>query len=156
MHDDIEQMLDSYERGKVSRRDFVLALTALTAFSAPLSAIQPKSAFKASNLNHVTLGVSDVKKSCAFYQQLFGLSVLHGDEDGCNLAVGDHFVSLARSEHSGYIDHFCLGAEGFSLEKAKQMLTEQSLNPFIERETQVYFHDPDGIKVQISATDYKG
>ena len=154
MHDGIDKMLESYER--VSRRELVLALTALTALSASMSADQPKSVFKASNLNHVTLGVSDVKKSCAFYRRVFGLSVLYEDKDGCNLAVGDRFVSLARYEHSGYIDHFCLGVEGFSSDKAKQMLAEQFLNPFIEHETQVYFQDPDGIKVQISAANYKG
>jgi len=57
--------------GKASCRDFVVALTALTAFSASLSANQPKRVFKASNLNHVTLGVSDVKKSASATSAMF-------------------------------------------------------------------------------------
>jgi len=73
--------------GKASCRDFVVALTALTAFSASLSASQPKPVFMASILSHATLGVSDVKKSCASYQRVFGLCVLHEDDDGCNLTV---------------------------------------------------------------------
>jgi len=32
----------------------------------------------------------------------------------------------------------------------------QGLNPTIEFGTQVYFHDPDGNRVQLSAADYKG
>ena len=156
MQDHIERMLDSYEQGKVSRRDFVMSLAALAAFPSSLSSDQPKSTLKASNLNHVTLAVSDVKKSCLFYQRALGLSVLYEEEQSCNLAVGDRFLSLAQYEHSGYIDHFCLGVAGVSLDKAKQLLTEQSYRPFVEFEDQVYLHDPDGIKVQISLPDYKG
>ena len=155
---EIERMLDSYERGKISRRDFVAAIAALTALPRRGSADEAKPLFKTSNLNHVTLSVSDPKKSCAFYQRLFGLSVLQEDAEGCNLAVGSRFISLSRYPHgrTGYIDHFCLGIEDFSFDKSKQMLAEQKLNPFVEFGTQVYFHDPDGTKVQISSADYKG
>jgi hypothetical protein len=56
-----------------------------------------------------------LKKSCALYQRLFGLSVLDEDADSCNLAVADRFVSLGRFPHggTGYIDHFCFGVDDF-------------------------------------------
>ena len=67
----IEKMLDSYEKGGVSRRDFVQSLAVIIA--APTILSQSGTApFAGEMLNHVTLGVSDVARSKKFYQSLLG------------------------------------------------------------------------------------
>lgn len=152
----IDQMLSSYEQGEVSRREFVQALTALAAIPTALYREANAFVFKGRNLNHVTLSVSDVQRSRDFYHNLLGFPVIKQDEKGCNLAVGDRFISLYRYDKPGYIDHFCIGIDGFSLETVKAALAQQGVNPTIEFGTQVYFRDPDGNRVQLSAADYKG
>ncbi len=156
MEKTVHQMLSSYEQGGVSRREFVQALAALAAIPTAVYRETNGSVFKGINLNHVTLSVSDVQRSRDFYQNLFGFSVIKQNEKECNLAVGDRFISLSRYDKPGYIDHFCIGIDGFSLERAKAALAQEGVSPTIEFGTQVYFRDPDGNRVQLSATDYKG
>jgi catechol 2,3-dioxygenase-like lactoylglutathione lyase family enzyme len=152
----IHQMLSRYEQRRVSRREFVQALAALAAIPAAVYPETNTSVFQGVNLNHVTLSVSNVQRSRDFYQNLLGFPVLKQDTKGCSLAVGDRFMSLYRYDKPGYIDHFCIGINGFSLERVKATLQDQGLNPTIEFGTQVYFHDPDGNRVQLSVPDYKG
>lgn len=54
------------------------------------------------------------------------------------------------------IDHFCVGIDNFDVDKARRSLAAQSLETFTELGSGVYFHDPDGNKVQVSAPDYRG
>ena len=157
MREEIDAMLRSYERGKVSRRTLVQGLVALLATpSLPLTSA-PTPVFRAKNLNHVTLAASNLERTRDFYERILGLSFHKLDENGFFLGVGNQTigVDLASTAHEKVgIDHFCIGVDGFDADKARRALAAQSLDSFTELGSGVYFLDPDGIKVQVSAPDY--
>ena len=156
MNAQIESLLSSYERGECTRRFFIAALSAL--FSAPGLGQTPKAAaFVGRSLNHVTINVADVNRSRDFYQRLLGLKVLQQTNDGCNLSISDgSFLGIYTSPENARIDHFCLGIDGFDLHATKQKLEAMSIKATIEYGTQLYFRDPDGLRVQFSSPEYRG
>ncbi len=155
MKDDIEKLLTIYESGGCSRRQFIGALSALIA-SPAIGRAQPNASFVARGLNHVTLHVTDLRRSQEFYQQLFGLRINGQGEDYCNLGMGSTFLSLDASHHEATIDHFCIGIDGFDLQATKQKLASTSINATIENGNQLYFRDPDRLRVQVSSPEYRG
>ena len=64
-----------------------------------------------------------------------------------------HVASKAKEKVG--IDHFCVGIDGFDADKAQHSLATQSPETFTEFGSGVYFYDPDGNKVQVSAPDYQ-
>ena len=91
----IDGLLTDYETGRLSRRDLVLTLAALAAAPLPIAAQSP--ALKPRTLNHVSLIVSDLDRSVAFYQRVFGLGVKSKQTGGVNLAVGDQFLGIYQA-----------------------------------------------------------
>ena len=152
-----ETLLACYERGALNRREFLLALAAL---STPLTlqAEQPVGVLTARTLHHVNLQVSDVARSEAYYQRLFGFSSsrpLTGNAVGFDLPGAAHsHISIQKSETPGRIDHFCIGVEGFSVSGVMAALREASLDKGMRAAgNSVYVQDPDGIRVQIAPFD---
>ena len=80
----IDELLKQYERGHVTRRDVVMALSALFTTSMPsaAAAAQTRSAAPAAapiavrSLNHASIAVADVDRSVQFYQSVFGMRVI--------------------------------------------------------------------------------
>ena len=74
----IEQLVKRYEGGGMTRRELVLALSALVmARPAGGAAVQQGPApIQVSTMNHVTLSVSDVQRSVEFYQRVLGLPLV--------------------------------------------------------------------------------
>lgn len=156
MRHEIERLLDAYERGDCTRRTFVASLSALLAVP---SVGQPNrtAPFVARGLNHVTLTVPDVSRSRNFYRNVLGLPVLRQDETGCDLSIGgSSFLGLYASHGNPSIDHFCIGVEEFDLKAAQQKLAAMSINATVEYGNQLYFRDPNGLRVQFSSPDYRG
>ena len=151
----IEKLLTAYESGRSTRRQFVQALTGLLLMPKVAESQAKATPFAGRSLNHVTITVTDLQRSRKFYQQLLGLPVLGEDSDSCNLALGESFLSINQDLKPG-IGHFCVGVEGFDLATAKKKLIKERLEPRIEYDTQLYFDDPDGIKVQLAAPGYRG
>jgi catechol 2,3-dioxygenase-like lactoylglutathione lyase family enzyme len=155
----IEGLLGRYETGRLSRRDLVLALGALAA--APSTGVAQGSVLRAKTLNHVSLIVSNLDRSVAFYQRLFGLEVKSVQTGGVNLAVGDAFLGVyqAGANAMPHINHFCFGLEQFDPEGAVQAL-EQAGAPAESRErdgvVQVYTADPDNLRVQLQDVSFCG
>jgi catechol 2,3-dioxygenase-like lactoylglutathione lyase family enzyme len=153
----IDKMLDSYEKGGISRRDFVQSLTVIAAAPSVLTR-STQTTFQGKMLNHATIHVSDVAKSKAFYQKLLGLKVRAEDEDYCNLDLGNSFLSINKDKSTFGIDHFCIGIESFNAQAVFEKLKKEfpSANPTIEYGNQLYLRDPDNIRFQLSAEDYRG
>jgi hypothetical protein len=86
----ISNLLKHYEGGALSRRDLVKGLAMLTAAGGTASA----AGFESSTLNHVSILVSYVPRSAAFYQRVFNLSVL--DEDKAAPRIRLH---VGRNSH---------------------------------------------------------
>jgi glyoxylase I family protein len=159
MIEKFDALLNQYDRGHLTRRDLLLGMSALMAAPGAMSAQAPVGT--ARQLNHVTIFVPDVQKSVRFYQELLGMQVLTVQGAGINLAAGNGFLGIypAPQAQSGSIHHFCLGMEDFDADAVLKHLTERGLQANIRMrgDTQeLYFNDPDGVRVQLQDVTYKG
>ena len=172
VEDSIGDMIDDFERGGMSRRRLVTQLTALVAGAVSLGrgaaadpgrAATPRSSgrrpapgastFQAVGLNHVALSVTDIPRSRDFYVEHLGLSVARESGSSCFLNCGDEFVALFRSREAG-LNHYCYAIEQYDVQTAAQRLRENDLEPRIAG-NRIYFDDPDGLEVQLSASDHR-
>ena len=83
MEETIARMLENYEAGKISRRQLIGSLTALTA-GAKLAPGE-EAASKGVGLNHIAIRVTNIRRSRDFYRKLLGLPVMHEAETDCFL-----------------------------------------------------------------------
>ena len=115
-------------RGAVSRRRVLLSLTALMA--PRLRGQTPLETIRVRGINHVTLAVSDVKRSVDFYQRLFGMPVISRQSIATNLQIGDgpQFLGITPAGSSpARIDHLCLGVEEFDVERVTRILAQHGV-----------------------------
>ena len=143
-------MLERYETGTVDRRQLIqaLAAVAVTTQAAPAA-----STFKGVSINHIALRVTDIPRSRDFYQKHFGMPVIREAESNCFLGLGANFLTLFKNANAG-LDHFCLAIDNFKPEPVMDELKRQSLTPR-RQEDRVYFPDPDGLTVQVSAVNHR-
>jgi catechol 2,3-dioxygenase-like lactoylglutathione lyase family enzyme len=157
----VETLLGAYETGRISRRDRIASLSALTLASSGTRA--QGGLIRVSTLNHVTLYVSGVDRSTAFYQEVLGLPELSRQSDGVNLAAGDSFVGLypagARSVEP-QINHFCLGVEQFNQSSVLETLAGRGIEAEVrirdDTVPEIYFNYPDDLRVQLQDVSYCG
>jgi len=158
----LDGLVSRYEKGGCSRRELLASLGALVAmgpshFTAELAAPP----FRCRELNHVTLRVTDLGRSKAFYSKLLGLPLLGEDKYTCRLGLGRGFVSLWADSAPGF-DHWCVGVDAFTEARAgAQDHTRDSVRESLEREgfsvrrdegdSTIYVRDPDGNVVQLEA-----
>jgi catechol 2,3-dioxygenase-like lactoylglutathione lyase family enzyme len=155
MEQAVETMITAYESGKMSRRDLIRALVALPAISALRTAPAP---FKGVSLNHVTVLVSDLPKLTEFYQKLLGLKLMHQIGGNNYLNLGQSFLCLAQAREGGAkgVNHFSIGVENFDADKVLDFLAKENLVTRTNPKGEIYFIDPDGLRVQLSSTTYNG
>lgn len=161
---DLDCILDAYDSGALGRRELLISLAGLLFSSVAKTSPPPTQGtplFHGASINHVTLYVSDVRRSKAFYGELLGLPVRDEGVDFCEFRCGSSFLGLyAKGEPHARtgIDHFCIGVDGLDVKKAFKTLQQAlpSATPELtEGDTQVYVHDPDGILVQLCNVNYK-
>lgn len=166
MSQGLDRLLTQYEKGRISRRELLGALASLTA----ATAVSPAAAAEATgapvgavaSFNHVSVFVPNVQKAVEFYQSLFGLPVLTRQDPGVNLDCGAGFLGiypLPASATSSRIDHLCLGMREFDADAVLKQLTERGIKANIRMRgntKELYFTDPDGIRVQLQDVKYKG
>ena len=70
MKEIIASLLESYERGKVSRRQLIQGLAAIAASAHTVPAFG--STFRRVALNHIAIRVTNVQRSRDFYQKHLG------------------------------------------------------------------------------------
>ncbi|OFW40914.1 MAG: hypothetical protein A3J29_22705 [Acidobacteria bacterium RIFCSPLOWO2_12_FULL_67_14b] len=164
MSQGLDQLLQQYEIGRLSRRELLGALALLVAApqagaaqSAPAS---PIGAVK--QMNHVSIFVPNVPKSVAFYQGLFGMPLLTRQDPGMNLSTGQGFLGIYPTQGgatAGSINHVCFGLDNFDGDAVLKQLTDRGIkgNIRLRGDTkELYFTDPDGIRVQLQDVKYKG
>jgi catechol 2,3-dioxygenase-like lactoylglutathione lyase family enzyme len=159
MNEKLDALLNQYERGHLTRRELLFGMSALMATPVAMAAQAPVGTV--TQLNHVTVFVPDVQKSVRFYQELLGMKVLTLQGAGVNLAAGNGFLGLypAPQGRTASIDHICLAMENFDADTVLKQLTERGLQANIRMrgDTQeLYFNDPDGVRVQLQDVKYKG
>jgi len=159
--DELEQLLSLYERREISRRDLIATLTVLGA-GAAIGVAKPVAAQTAAvqgrTLNHVSLGVADLRRSTAFYDALLHLPVRDRGDDYFEYRLENGFLGLYQQPDTKRgIDHVAIGVDGYDAKATLQTLRRA----FPEARTelangdQVYITDPDGAQIQLCAVDYK-
>ena len=153
MFNQISDLLGYYETGQLNRRDVILGLAALAAV--PQASAQSSSGFKGTEMNHIALNVSDVQRSRDFYSGLLNLPILDESDGAAFLGLGgSNFLTLFQG--SPGLNHHCIGIEDYEANRAMDKLRHQGLEPRRHAGTdRVYFDDPDGIEVQLSATGHQ-
>lgn len=160
MGPELDLLVTRYEAGQISRRELIGALAALV-LPIPLPTRSEPEIGLAKSLNHVTVMVPDVERSRSFYQQLFGMPVLTPQPPGVNLRAGSSFLGLypGAPGERGRIDHFCIGLDHFDAEAVQNKLAARGLEASIRLRgdtSELYFDDPDGIRVQLQDVRYRG
>jgi catechol 2,3-dioxygenase-like lactoylglutathione lyase family enzyme len=167
MIEHVETLVRDFEERRISRRQLVATLVALAAAPRPAAARQQVSQVaQARTINHISIGVSNVERSAEFYQRLLGLEVVsRPGNGGINLGLGDGFLGVYSIPGSvGQAHHFCLGVDDYDPDAIAERLDGVGLEARVDRNPanrttggdQLYFNDPDGTVVQLSANGYQG
>jgi catechol 2,3-dioxygenase-like lactoylglutathione lyase family enzyme len=162
----------------ITRRQALLTLPALATVSQAWAQSSPPP-IQVRSLSHMTLTVSDRKRSVEFYQGLFGLPVQHrqGVSMGLRIGSGPQYISLSQGGANAKpaIAHFCMTVDGFSVERITRSLAEHGvakgdpgpLKTWVRLRgpdaggdqagtPELYLADPDGIVVQLQDVSYCG
>jgi len=159
----IAKLLQTFEQGKMTRRQLIqslaLAATAASAASAAPTAAADSQVVKAVYLNHVGYQVADYAKSRDWYADLFAMKVVLDDGKKANLSVGESLVIFHTrpSANTPVVDHICFTIAGWDNDRSVRDKVEAELKRrgLEVRPTAGSFHikDPDGFIVQIGGKD---
>ncbi len=165
MSNDVDALVGQFEARTLTRRELVAALTGLIASVSPANAAQDGQVARAKTINHVSLAVTDVERSAAFYSRLLDLKVVSRPANGgINLGLGDGFLGLYKLPEPGHVNHFCLGVEDYDADRLAERLQALNIRATVDRNPanrtsggdQLYFTDPDNTRVQLAANGYQG
>ncbi len=155
MEADIERIVRDFECGQLSRRQLIVHLTGLVGAVVAASRVSAAadgsaSTFQATDINHVALRVTDVARSRAFYEKHLGLTLMSDrGSSSVFLRCGKDFLALFRGNEPR-MDHYCYTIKDYDPAAAVERLKGVGLEPE-RRGNRVYFKDPDGLEVQVSA-----
>ena len=159
----------------ITRRAWLLAVPGLAVAGRLLA--QVPAPIRVRGISSVTLAVSDVARSTAFYQQIFGMAVQarHGEKVLLRLGNGPYFMGLMPAGAAGpRIDHWGLAVEGFDPDRIVEQLGAHGVSraesgasglsggPLRVRVTtrgdtrEVYVGDPNGLVLQLQDPSYCG
>src|SRR6266478_9408753 len=163
----IDSLFDQYERGGMTRRHLVQALAVLVLPERALAqdaAPAPTPIVRGLSVNHVALTVSDVPRSFAFYERLFGVTrgwPATNAGTGIHLDLPDGYISVdSVAEKKGVITHFSIAIDHIDKDSAKRLADKinselpdaKAKDAFQANDgvSTVNLLDPDGFHVQIS------
>ena len=163
----------------ISRRHLLLSLPGLALAPRVFGQAAPP-ILRARGINHIGLASADPKRSVEFYQGLFGMPVRgrQGATTLLQLGPGPQFMAIAplAGGAAPSITHYCLGVEGFSVDRAFAALAARGVekadavgpmkahvsmrgpdaNGAREGTAEFNFGDPDGIVCQLQDASYCG
>src|SRR5262249_36657796 len=151
----ISNLLKQFEKGVLSRRELIQSLVAVTAAAgAGSAAALQQTPFKSTRIDHISIQVTDLPRSIAFYDKLFGLSILGEDKPNKLVRMGTTriIVSLHHKQPTGIMDHYAIAIDGFNKESVTESLKQQGLTAQENLDYGFYVRDPEGIPVQIVRT----
>jgi len=171
---------------RLTRRSLLLSLPAVAMARSVLTAQGGAGSLKLRALNHMTISVSDPKRSIEFYQGLFGMPQQSSQGTTTQLRVGSgpQYVAIGAVAPGGTptIGHYCVTVEDFNLDRVLKVLADNGVQK-VEGSggslsggamkvrvrmrgpqnggapggtPEVYVGDPDGIIVQIQDPRYCG
>src|SRR5262245_4694020 len=150
----ISSLVSRFEEGKVSRRELIQSLATLAAAGGTAAAAPQETPFKSTRIDHISVQVTDLQRSIAFYQKIFGLSILGEDKPNEIVRMGTTrvIVSLHHKAPMGIVDHFAIAIDGFDQNAVTEALKRQGLTAEQNLDYGFYVRDPEGIPVQIVRT----
>jgi catechol 2,3-dioxygenase-like lactoylglutathione lyase family enzyme len=173
MFETIEQLVTGYEKGAVTRRQLLSALAALAVGGGTSVAAQQqtRSGGTAVRINHVNLRVSNMQRSMAFYQSLFGPGFREGptlrpyDLGGGNmvpymsLQVDKDVATEGRKQYSprwhaslstkpGVWEHVAFEVDNLDLDRTMATLKAADVEA-TKSGDYIWTVDPDGALIQI-------
>ena len=170
--------------GRISRRSLLLTVPVVLGV-ARMRAQGTKPMLRAREMNHLTLSVSDPKRSLAFYQGLLGMPIQarQGATTLLRIGAGPQFIALsAAGSNPPSINHLCVTVDDFSVDRILSVLAAHGITkteggsgglsggPMKVRvrmrgpeaggakdgTPEIYFGDPDGIVMQLQDSRYCG
>ena len=148
----ISDLLNRFEKGALSRRGLIQGLAMLTAAGGAASlAPAQEAALKGVKIDHISIQVTDLPRAVAFYEKIFGLTVMSEDKPNeiSRLGAGKIIVSLHHKNPTGIVDHFAIGVEKFNKEAVTRQLKEFGITPEDNLDAGFHIKDPEGMSVQI-------
>ena len=162
-------------RESITRRAMLLALPGI-AFAPRLLAQHQVAPLTTVGLQQITLAVSNIERSLAFYQELFGVSVQARHERSVllRLGTGPHFLALTEAgSATPRIDHFGMGVDGFDVDQVLDILEGHGITEggssgglsggslkvrVVTRGStpEIYLGDPNGLVIQLQDPKYCG
>jgi catechol 2,3-dioxygenase-like lactoylglutathione lyase family enzyme len=155
-----------------TRRTVLRSLAALASASRLMGQGSSEPSIRVRALNHMTLFVSDPKRSVEFYQGLFGMpiQVRQGNSALLRIGPGPQYIALATAgpNRNPGIDHFCMTVEGFDTDRELRILAEHGIarsdaagalkawTRMRGKTLEFYLGDPDGLVVQLQDPRYCG
>jgi catechol 2,3-dioxygenase-like lactoylglutathione lyase family enzyme len=148
----ISDLLNRFEKGALSRRGLIQGLAMLTAAGGAASVGEAQdTGLKGVKIDHISIQVSDLPRAIAFYEKVFGLTVMSEDKPNeiSRLGSGKIIVSLHHKSPTAIVDHFAIGVEGFNKERVTQQLKAMGITPEENLDAGFHIKDPEGMNVQI-------
>ena len=167
----------------INRRQLLLSIPGLALaprFVPGLFAQAAAAPLRVRGINHIGIAVADAKRSVDFYQGLFGMPVRgrQGSMTLLQMGAGPQFLAIAPAPSGAApsITHYCLGVDGFSLDRALAALAAHGvqkadaigpMKALVESRgpdmngakggtAELSFGDPDGIVCQLQDAGYCG
>lgn len=144
-------LIDRFDAGTLSRRQLIQGLTVLSAAGNAIPAAAQSTPFAARGIDHISIQVSDLRRSIEFYQKIFGLAILNEDTPNAIVRMGvtKTIVSLHQKPPLGIVDHFAIAIDNFNTESATATLQGHGLTPQTNLDYGFHVRDPEGVPVQI-------
>lgn len=164
----IENLVQNFEQKKLTRRELVASLLAATAASTAPSLLAQTATPVAigRSMNHVSLSVVDVNRSADFYNRVLGMEIISRPANGgLNMGLGNEsFLGLYNLPNPGGMHHMCIGVDDYNADVLAEKLQDHGIDADVNRDPanrtsggdQLYFNDPDGIRVQLAQHGYLG
>jgi catechol 2,3-dioxygenase-like lactoylglutathione lyase family enzyme len=138
----------------------VLVALSATMVSPGLKAQQTRPVIQTRRLNNVMIAVSNLERSTAFYERLFGPPVRQGDTVVFRIGGGPHFFALTAVRSGTKPDFLSYGmtVADFDAEQVMRTLADLGVGGAqITRRgdtPELFVPDPNGIKIQLQHTTY--
>jgi catechol 2,3-dioxygenase-like lactoylglutathione lyase family enzyme len=147
----ISSLVSRYESGALTRRGLIQGLAMLAAAGGTASTLGAQDALKGTKIDHISIQAADLPRAVAFYEKIFGLTVLSEDKPNeiARLGAGKIIVSLHHKSPTGLVDHFAIGVENFNKEAVTGKLKQLGITPEENLDAGFHIKDPEGMNVQI-------
>ena len=170
MDSTVDSLFDQYDRGRMTRRHLVQALATLVLPTNVLAQDTRRAStpiVRGLSVNHVALTVSDIPRSFAFYERLFGVTKgwpATNAGTGIHMDLPNGYISIdSVGAKKGEITHFAVAVDHLTQDSAKRLadkinreLPDAKARDAYQANTRgstVNLRDPDGFFVQISSKD---